>query len=133
MPLGGGPTASASSNRRGSKPGGSQDASLEDAPFPGLAPGHERRPSVMKAGGVVTPQRLFEGSLGATAAREAALPAGAAGSSNIAKAGAVVSRALWETVLMTEDGSDVFLRFNSIALQRVRSPRLASVVVASRS
>ncbi|PHJ20353.1 adenylate [Cystoisospora suis] len=112
------------SSRRESKLGGSQDASLEDAPFPGLAPGHERRPSVMKAGGVVTPQRLFEGSLGAAAAREAALPAGAAGSSNIAKAGAVVSRALWETVLMTDDGSDVFLRFNSIALQRVVSDLL---------
>ncbi|PFH35735.1 putative adenylate cyclase [Besnoitia besnoiti] len=112
----------------------SQGLNLEDAPFPGLAPGHERRPSVMKAGGLVTPQRIVEGSLGG----ERATPADAAGRGaggtvgrdrpggvlSTAKAGGVVSRELWETVLMNEDGSDAFLRFNSIALQRVVSDLL---------
>lgn len=102
----------------------SPSSALEDTPFPGLGPGHERRPSVMKAGGILTPAKvaaagsdkvLQEQDLAAAESRtsppvstfEADLSAGCA------------SGAAWATVLATTDGKEVHLRFTSIALQRV--------------
>ncbi|KFH16613.1 putative adenylate cyclase, partial [Toxoplasma gondii MAS] len=128
------PSDQNSSSPGNSKIVGTHSGSLEHVPFPGLAPGHERRPSVMKAGGLVTPRRIVEGSLGGERAQPdgGGAPGTAGGPRDpqpsgrltMAKAGTVVTREVWETVLMNEDGTDVFLRFNSIALQRVVSDLL---------
>ncbi|KAL8431561.1 hypothetical protein Efla_000607 [Eimeria flavescens] len=108
---------------------GSADAShssgLEDVPFPGLGPGHERRPSVMKAGGgIVTPANVAN----AGAERAAHSPDQTADASRRGlplssfqtdlAAGRSSGRA-WVGVLASPDGKEVHLRFTSIALQRV--------------
>ncbi|XP_026192791.1 uncharacterized protein LOC34622195 [Cyclospora cayetanensis] len=107
-------------------------SALEDTPFPGLAPGHERRPSVMKAGGILTPAAV------ATVGNASVPPQQNEASSEIRANSTPVSTfeadltsgcaagAPWASVLATADGKEAYLRFTSTALQRVVSDLLLS-------
>ncbi|KAL8273282.1 hypothetical protein Esti_002783 [Eimeria stiedai] len=105
---------------------GAQSNALEHIPFPGLGPGHERRPSVMKAGGIVTPAKVANlGSGRSEQQQDPLIAASRRGSSaavssfetelNVARA----SGQAWVNVLSTPERQEIHLRFTSLALQRV--------------
>ncbi|CDI73907.1 adenylate cyclase, putative [Eimeria praecox] len=109
----------------------SQSNTLEHTPFPGLGPGHERRPSVMKAGGIVTPAKVA-----AAGSQKGSQEQGQSAHDSSTKqqqnsfeadlAGGHAAGAAWTSVLATPEGKEVHIRFTSIALQRVVSDLLLS-------
>lgn len=105
-----------------------QSSMLENTPFPGLGPGHERRPSVMKAGGILTPAKVatLECSKAAHQHDEAATISSSASLNSTFEADiskGLASGEAWARMLATVDGKEVHLRFTSLALQRVRTCR----------
>lgn len=113
---------------------------LEDTPFPGLGPGHERRPSVVKAGGIVTPAKVAAAGSGSDAAQQDE----SSSDSNAARiqrgfeadlAAGCAAGAAWTSVLATPERKEVHIRFTSIALQRVSNGNYMAqrlILVASR-
>ncbi|CDJ50309.1 adenylate cyclase, putative [Eimeria brunetti] len=105
-------------------------STLEHTPFPGLGPGHERRPSVMKAGGIVTPAKVA--AAGSEVSQDQDQSAATLTKNqqqddfeNDLVAG-TAARAAWTSVLATAEGKEAHIRFTSIALQRVVSDLLLS-------
>lgn len=97
---------------------------IEDTPFPGLGPGHERRPSVMKAGGIVTPAKVAAAGSekGSQGQDKSASDFVTEQQQNCFEADVAVGSATgeaWSSVLTTPEGKEVHIRFTSIALQRV--------------
>lgn len=97
---------------------------LEHTPFPGLGPGHERRPSVMKAGGIVTPAKVAaaDSEKGSQDQDHSAADSSKKQYQNTFEADLAAGQAAgeaWTTVLATPEGKEVHIRFTSIALQRV--------------
>ncbi|KAL8434878.1 hypothetical protein ACSSS7_002844 [Eimeria intestinalis] len=105
---------------------GAQSNALEHIPFPGLGPGHERRPSVMKAGGIVTPAKVAKLGSVRGEQQQDSLIAESRRRSFVSVAsfetelnGGRASGQAWVNVLSTPEGQEVHLRFTSLALQRV--------------
>ncbi|CDJ34954.1 LOW QUALITY PROTEIN: adenylate cyclase, putative [Eimeria mitis] len=103
---------------------------LEHAPFPGLGPGHERRPSVMKAGGIVTPAKVAAaGNEKGSQDEDHSAPDSTTKQHQTFETDLDAGRAAgspWTGVLATPEGKEVHIRFTSIALQRVVSDLLLS-------
>ncbi|KAL8452190.1 hypothetical protein Emed_001497 [Eimeria media] len=105
---------------------GAHTNALENVPFPGLGPGHERRPSVMKAGGIVTPAKVANVGSGRDEQHEDPMTTESRRGSSVSVSSfetelnlGRASGQAWANVLSTPEGQEVHLRFTSLALQRV--------------